>query len=85
MISHETACLLNTSDQEARVEWIRYSVASHFHLCKREDFHEQLEVLALVGDIATKDGRASVHCHVVVDRKDFHGGWSPDGGVYGPL
>jgi predicted DNA-binding protein with PD1-like motif len=42
-------------------------------------------VLALVGDIATKDGRASVHCHVVVDRKDFHGGWSPDGGVYGPL
>jgi predicted DNA-binding protein with PD1-like motif len=28
-------------------------------------------VLALVSDIATKDGRASVHCLVVVDRKDF--------------
>jgi predicted DNA-binding protein with PD1-like motif len=31
---------------------------------------EQVEVLSLVGDIATHDGKPKVHAHVVVGRKD---------------
>lgn len=36
----------------------------------RTPLHEQLEVLSLVGDIATKDGEAKVHAHVVLGRPD---------------
>ena len=31
---------------------------------------EQVEVLSLLGDVATKDGEPSVHAHVVVGRSD---------------
>jgi predicted DNA-binding protein with PD1-like motif len=34
------------------------------------EFSEQLEVLALVGDIAVKDGQPALHAHVVLGRKD---------------
>lgn len=34
------------------------------------DFAEQLEVLSLVGDIATKDGQPTLHAHLVLGRKD---------------
>jgi uncharacterized protein len=37
---------------------------------------EQVEVLVLAGDIATKDGEPAVHAHVVVGKRDgtAHGG-----------
>ncbi|HEV8309715.1 MAG TPA: PPC domain-containing DNA-binding protein [Methylomirabilota bacterium] len=37
---------------------------------------EQVEVLSLIGDVATKDGRPAVHAHVVVGKSDgtAHGG-----------
>jgi predicted DNA-binding protein with PD1-like motif len=37
---------------------------------------EQVEVLVLAGDIATKDGEPTVHAHVVVGKRDgsAHGG-----------
>ncbi len=37
---------------------------------------EQVEVLSLVGDVATKDGEPNVHAHVVVGKHDAtaHGG-----------
>ena len=31
---------------------------------------EQVEVLSLLGDVATKDGEPAVHAHVVVGRSD---------------
>lgn len=34
------------------------------------EFTEQLEVLALVGDIALKDGGPAVHAHVTLGRRD---------------
>jgi predicted DNA-binding protein with PD1-like motif len=34
------------------------------------EFTEQLEVLALVGDIAAKDGAPALHAHVVLGRED---------------
>lgn len=34
------------------------------------DFEEQMEVLSLVGDIATKDGAPALHAHLVLGRKD---------------
>ncbi len=33
-------------------------------------FSEQLEVLSLVGDIASKDGDPAVHAHITLGRKD---------------
>lgn len=33
-------------------------------------FSEQLEVLSLVGDIASKDGRPAVHAHLTLGRED---------------
>lgn len=33
-------------------------------------FDEQMEVLSLVGDVATKDGEAVLHAHLVLGRKD---------------
>lgn len=33
-------------------------------------FDEQLEVLSLIGDVATKDGRPQLHAHIVLGRKD---------------
>ncbi|MDQ2687035.1 MAG: DNA-binding protein [Armatimonadota bacterium] len=38
--------------------------------------HEQVEVLSLVGDIATLDGKPKLHAHVVVGKRDgtAHGG-----------
>jgi predicted DNA-binding protein with PD1-like motif len=37
---------------------------------------EQIELLSLIGDIATKDDKPAVHAHVVVGKKDgtAHGG-----------
>lgn len=37
---------------------------------RRIDVDEQVEVLSLIGDIATKDGEAAIHAHVVVGRSD---------------
>jgi predicted DNA-binding protein with PD1-like motif len=34
------------------------------------DFCEQMEVLSLLGDIATKDDDAVVHAHIVLGRRD---------------
>jgi predicted DNA-binding protein with PD1-like motif len=34
------------------------------------DFSEQLELLSLVGDVATKDGEPTLHAHIVLGRKD---------------
>jgi predicted DNA-binding protein with PD1-like motif len=33
-------------------------------------FDEQLEVLSLVGDVATKDGEPAVHAHITLGRED---------------
>jgi predicted DNA-binding protein with PD1-like motif len=33
---------------------------------------EQVEVVSLVGDVATKDGKPHLHAHVVVSRRDGH-------------
>lgn len=33
-------------------------------------FQEQMEVLSLVGDIATKDGKPVLHAHLVLGRRD---------------
>jgi hypothetical protein len=40
------------------------------------EFHEQVEVLSLIGDIALRDGTPEVHAHMVVGKKDgsAHGG-----------
>ena len=32
--------------------------------------HEQVEVVALVGDVALEDGRPKIHAHVVLGRRD---------------
>jgi predicted DNA-binding protein with PD1-like motif len=37
---------------------------------QRIPVNEQVEVLALIGDIALKDGKSAVHAHVVVGRFD---------------
>jgi predicted DNA-binding protein with PD1-like motif len=57
----------------AKVGWFnwqtkKYDTAAHFH--------EQLEVLSLIGDIALKDGKPTVHAHLIVGRSDgtAHGG-----------
>ncbi|MGN6251619.1 MAG: PPC domain-containing DNA-binding protein [Marmoricola sp.] len=34
------------------------------------DFEEQMEVLSLVGDIATKDDSPALHAHLVLGRRD---------------
>jgi predicted DNA-binding protein with PD1-like motif len=34
------------------------------------EFTEQLELLSMVGDVATKDGEPAVHAHIVLGRKD---------------
>lgn len=34
------------------------------------DFDEQMEVLSLVGDIASKNGAPALHAHLVLGRKD---------------
>ena len=34
-------------------------------------FDEQLEVLSMIGDIATKDGEPALHAHVVLGRKTY--------------
>lgn len=38
--------------------------------------HEQVEVLSLLGDVTLKDGKPSIHAHVVVGKRDgtAHGG-----------
>lgn len=41
----------------------------------RKDYHripieEQVEVLTLIGDIALKDGKPKVHCHVVLGKRN---------------
>ncbi len=33
-------------------------------------FDEQMELLSLIGDIATKDGKPALHAHLVLGRKD---------------
>lgn len=40
------------------------------------EFHEQVELLSMIGDIALKDGEPQVHAHIVVGRRDgtAHGG-----------
>jgi predicted DNA-binding protein with PD1-like motif len=40
------------------------------------DLDEQVELLSLIGDVAVKDGKPTVHAHVVVGRRDgsAHGG-----------
>lgn len=40
------------------------------------DLDEQVELLSLIGDVAAKDGKPTVHAHVVVGRRDgsAHGG-----------
>jgi len=57
----------------AKVGWFNwqtkeYDTAAHFH--------EQLEVLSLIGDIALDDGKPVVHAHIIVGRSDgtAHGG-----------
>jgi uncharacterized protein len=37
---------------------------------KKIPLHEQVEVLALIGDIALDDGQPKVHAHVVVGKSD---------------
>ena len=37
---------------------------------KKIPFREQVEVLSLIGDIATKDGTPKVHAHAVLGRSD---------------
>jgi predicted DNA-binding protein with PD1-like motif len=43
---------------------------------KRIPLHEQVEVLALVGNIALADGKPKLHAHVVIGKSDgsAHGG-----------
>lgn len=38
--------------------------------------NEQLELLSMIGDVALKDGKSSVHAHVVIGKQDgtAHGG-----------
>ena len=57
----------------AKVGWFnwqtkKYDTAGHFH--------EQLEVLSLIGDIALEDGKPALHAHLIVGRSDgtAHGG-----------
>ncbi len=37
---------------------------------ERIPVHEQVEVVALVGDVALEDGRPKIHAHVVLGRRD---------------
>ena len=37
---------------------------------ERIPVHEQVEVLALVGDVALEDGRPKIHAHAVLGRRD---------------
>jgi uncharacterized protein len=36
----------------------------------RNEFHEQVELLSLAGDVAVKDSEPQVHAHVVLGRRD---------------
>src|ERR1700678_4272448 len=40
------------------------------------EFHEQTEVLSLIGDVASSEGKPAVHAHMVVGKSDgtAHGG-----------
>jgi predicted DNA-binding protein with PD1-like motif len=52
----------------------REAVLGYFDWDKKDyeriEVQEQVEVLALVGDIALKDGQPKVHAHVVLGRRD---------------
>jgi len=37
---------------------------------RRNEVHEQVEVLSCIGDVAVRDGEPTVHAHVVVGRRD---------------
>ena len=54
---------------------------------KKIPLREQLEVLSLIGDVATDRGAPKVHAHVVVGRADgaAHGGHLLEGRVWPTL
>jgi predicted DNA-binding protein with PD1-like motif len=57
----------------AKVGWFNWQTKKYETAA---EFHEQLEVLSLIGDVALKDGKPAVHAHLIVGRKDgtAHGG-----------
>jgi predicted DNA-binding protein with PD1-like motif len=50
----------------ATIAWWSWSVKEY----EKREVEEQLEVLALVGDITVEDGRTKVHAHVTLGRRD---------------
>jgi predicted DNA-binding protein with PD1-like motif len=58
---------------DVRVGWFNWETKKYETAA---EFHEQVEVLSLVGDIALKDGKPVVHAHLIVGRRDgtAHGG-----------
>lgn len=58
---------------DAKVGWFNWETKKYQTAA---EFHEQVEVLSLIGDIALHDGKPEVHAHIVVGRKDgsAHGG-----------
>jgi len=56
-----------------KLGWFNWETKKYDPACI---FHEQLELLSLIGDTALKDGEPQVHAHVVVGRSDgsAHGG-----------
>lgn len=65
---------------EVRVGWFNWETKKYETAA---DFHEQVEVLSLIGDIALKNGQPEVHAHIVVGRRDgtAHGGHLLEGRV----
>jgi len=73
---------LNRFAQENKLSACRFTaigafsdaVLGYFDWEKKEyeriPVEEQVEVLALVGDIATQDGKPKIHAHVVLGRRD---------------
>src|SRR5580658_7729897 len=58
---------------DARVGWFNWETKKYQTAA---EFHEQVEVLSLIGDVGLKDGKPVVHAHLIVGRKDgtAHGG-----------
>jgi len=58
---------------DARLGWFNWETKKYQTAA---EFHEQVEVLSLIGDVALKDGKPVVHAHMIVGRKDgtAHGG-----------
>lgn len=52
--------------RDAVVAWFDYDRREY----KRISVREQVEVLALTGDVAEKDGKPAVHAHVVLGKSD---------------